>query len=474
MSASSTNQVAHSYEVRLSTDMLSLKVTLPDPHADLQGNATRIAAELPALELAVEIGEDIILGLLEQSCQPGEDLVEFPLLTGNLPEPPRDGTVEWQGDFFAAGFSVDEDHDTVDYWDRAENRAVKKDQLLAVLLLPLEGTPGMTLQGNEVSVPKPKAERLRAGKGIRTEEQEDRVNYYADVAGRLSSKDGNVGVEDVYSIRGDVDIEVGNIHHTGTLHIQGDVKEGATIECDGDVMIKGMVEPANIICGGDLVIGGGVVGDEEHRIQVGGTMQARYLNDVTLRCAGDLTIISQIDHSTVETLGGICVSKGRIAGGNITAYRGVRVGHAGAAGATGTTFIIGANYEMEERQIARRATMIKLQAARDKIAASISQVLAAGAMDDARRKVVANLEAKMKQVDTALHAEAEKQNHEAEESIRGAVREVAVLEQLWSGVTFKIGASMAVSDRSYDKPRLVALRRDKVRVLPMGELNTPD
>ena len=55
-----------------------------------------------------------------------------------------------------------------------------------------------------------------------------------------------------------------------------------------------------------------------------------------------------------------------------------------------------------------------------------------------------------------------------------ALNNMAVLAELWSGVTFKLGNSSLRSDRSYDMPRLVAMRRDKVRILPLGQTQVPD
>jgi uncharacterized protein (DUF342 family) len=461
------------FEVRLSGDKLSMYVSAPDPHANLEATATLIAAELPPLELAVDIGTDILSDLLAQACAPGEHLVDFPLLVGDMPVPPRDGEIQWQDDFFASGFALDEDRDKMDYWERAEKRAVEQDQLVAIVLQPLEGTPGRTLQGNEVPVPKPKPARLRAGKGIRTEDEDDRVLYHAAVAGRLNHKDGTVSVDEVYTIRGNVSLETGNIKHTGALVVQGDVTEGATIECDGEIVIKGLVEPANITGGANLTVAGGIVGDPEHAITVAGDVQARYLNDVNLRCEGNVTVTSQIDHSEVLCCGRVEIPRGRIAGGKVMAYRGIQVGHAGSRGATGTTLIAGSDYRIEARQQAHRERMTKLQGAREQITDTLAKTLAQGALDEARRKVVEHLKSKIAQIDEALKTQAEAQNHELEEAARGGVREVAVLLELWSGVTFRLGGSVAISDRSYDKPRLVTLRRDKVRILPMGEMNTP-
>jgi uncharacterized protein len=255
--------------------------------------------------------------------------------------------------------------------------------------------------------------------------------------------------------------------------IQGDVKENASIRCDGEIMIKGMVEPADIVCGAGLTVGGGIVGDVEHRIEVAGSLQARYLNDVNLRCGGDVIITSQIDHSQVECDGMVVVAKGRIAGSTVKAYRGIRVANAGAPGARGTLLIPGASWRFEERSQERRDRVVKFQAARDKINQAIARLMVLGDLEPPHQQALAQLKAKLAQVEQGLKNELAVQDREAEEMLRGAVREVAVLTQLFAGVTIRIGNSQTISDRNYEMPRLVSLRRDKVRILPMGDLNTP-
>lgn len=469
----STTQAEPGYDIRLSDDRLLLHVTAPDPHADLAGTAARIARDLPSLDLAVEVDAENLLELLRVACEPGQHLVDHPLLSGDLPLLPRDGEIQWQDEYFAEGFAVDEDTDRVDYWERTEKRALVADQLFAVMLLPIEGRPGRTLQGEEVPVPKATTVRLRAGKGVRTEEQEDRVLYFAAVSGRLQEKDGTVTVDEVYQIRGDAGLETGNIKHTGTLQIQGDVKENVRIQCDGDILVKGLIEPADIVCGGNLTVGGGIMGDSEHRLEVKNAVQARYLNDVNLHAGGDVTVISQIDHSQIETRGAVLVVKGRIAGGTVKAYRGIRVGTAGASGARGTVLVPGADHELERRLRVRRERLSKLQTARDKLNKTLLELMVLGDLDPQRQQLADQLKVKIARIEAALKNEAAAADRDVEESQRGAVREVVVLSQLWSGVTIKIGNSQTTSDRSYDMPRLVALRRDKVRILPMGEANTP-
>lgn len=461
-------------EVRLSSDKLRLLVTVADPHGNLSMAANRIAMELPSLELAEPPSIEQILTLLGEACAPGEDLVEFPLLEGQMPVPPRHGELTWQQDYFATGFSVDGDNDQVDYWERAEHRSVKAGELLAVLVQPREGEPGVNLQGGEAPVEKASAERLRAGKGVRVDDTPDVIHYFADVDGRISLKDGTVSVDNVFAVNGNVSLETGNIHHAGVLVISGDVCEGATVEADGDILIKGMVEPSTIICGGDLTVGGGIVGDDDHEIRVEGSVQARYLNDVTLRCGGDLNITSQLDHSRVASLGKINAPRARVAGGMLVVYQGGQIGHAGAAGATGTEILIGTHWAHEEQRVVHEETMHKLQEAHEKLAGAVTSLVQAGGLDDDRRESVLALQAKQKRIENAMHTESEAQRQKDEEIAAGGQRQLAVQIATFPGVTFRIAGSATTSDRPYDMPRLIALRRNKVRILPMGDLNQPE
>jgi len=219
---------------------------------------------------------------------------------------------------------------------------------------------------------------------------------------------------------------------------------------------------------------GGILGDEEHRLEVGGDLHARYLNEAHVLCGGDVNIVGQIDHSRVEAGGKVAAPRGRIAGGSVRAFKGIRVGQAGARGSTGTVLSAGTDWRRDEAVKARRERMARLQAARDKIQGPLSQLLALGKLDPAQTELLGKLRIKQAQIEAAERAETEAAEAETERAGREGVREIAVLAELWSGVSFRLGAATLKSDRSFEMPRLVALRRDKVRILPMGKLNEPE
>ncbi len=457
--------------VRVSPDKLAVLVSLPDPHEDLEGAASRVIAAMMSDDIPGATDTATMAALIGEACAPGEHLVDHPLISGTAPVQPRHGSLEWTVDFFAEGFETDEEKDRVNYRERAENRAVTADQVLARLWTAADGQAGIDIFGNKIAVDKPRKERLRAGKGVRIEPESDACQrFVAEVSGRLRLTDGTASIDEVYTIKGNVNLATGNIHHTGTVIIMGDIEAGCRIEADGDVLVKGLVEPSNIVCGGSLTVSGGIVGDAEHSLDVKGTVEARYLNEVTLRAGGDLRVQSQIDHCQVRTRGRVLIPQGRIAGGSVQAYKGIEVGHAGAESSSETVLIAGVDWQFEERLVERRHRVTQLQDARKKLMAALQQ--AASRLDNltpAEKQVLESLRTKVQQVDAVLQRESQQQVDDGQQIIREAVREVIIHRSTHAGTVFQLGTFRDRALTTFDKPRLVALRQNKVHILPLGE-----
>ncbi len=220
---------------------------------------------------------------------------------GEHPRPPRDGELVWTRDFFATGWEVDEESGVMNFWEKLERRSVAQDEVVARIHPPVPGRPGLNVYGKAIGVAKPQQARLRAGKGVQEATEDGLRVFRATVAGRVRLVSGVLSVDDVYTVKGDVSLETGNIHHTGCVTIGGDIKTGALVEADGDIVVKGMLEPCRIRCGGSLTVAGGIVGDEGYDIEVAGELHARYVSEATVRAGGDVHVVGEIAHSHVET-----------------------------------------------------------------------------------------------------------------------------------------------------------------------------
>jgi len=302
----------------------------------------------------------------------------------------------------------------------------------------------------------------------------DSTAYYSAVNGRLRFKDNTLAVDDLYVVKGDVCLETGNIDHTGAVTIEGDVKIGATIRTEGDLLVKGLMEPCTIKCGGTMVVAGGIIGDEEHFIEIDGTLEAKYVNEANITAFAGINVSSEILHSNIQTLGLVNVSTGRIAGGTIIAYKGIKVGTAGASGMSNTTLIAGKDITLESRTEVHlkrieylERTMVPVQAAltnAHKVEGNISESLLSDIKDLGSKRMNINEEI------AAQYMVISDIQDESEENAR---EEVVILKEVWSGTLFQFGKDKLLVKISVQKPRIVQHQGSRVRMKPLGMGNMP-
>jgi len=237
--------------------------------------------------------------------------------------------------------------DRIDYRERNLVKNVHKDDLLAEKIPPGEGTPGISVTGQEISAPPGKDIKL-----VPTENtivSPDGVKLRANIDGMLLSKvDGNLYVSDEFVIRGDVDYSVGNVKTVGKVTIEGDVLSGFRVNTRKDVTINGTVEDATIKAGGDVKVRYGMTGKNVGIIEAGGSIRIMFASNTNLRAEGDITVLRQVLHSTVVTKGRLIVDRARglIAGGNILARQGVEAREIGASVGTPTLISVGVDPDM--------------------------------------------------------------------------------------------------------------------------------
>ena len=465
---------APEFDVRITRDQVMVVLDCPDPLADVEAASDAIVARFEALKLPRYPDRAMVAEILRNVAVPGGHLRDQPLIMGEHPVAPVDGRLEWARDFFATGWAVDEETGAMNFWEKLERRSVAEDETIAVIHPPVPGKPGLNVWGKAIGVPKPQQARLRGGKGVVEAEQDGRRVFRAAMAGRVRVVSGVLSVDDVYAVRGDVSLETGNIRHTGCVTIGGDVKAGAVVEADGDIVVKGMLEPCTIRCGGSLNVSGGIVGGEGCTIEAAGEIHARYISEATVRAGGDVHVVGEIAHANVETTGRVLVPEGRIAGGATVAWKGIRVGEAGASGSARTLLVAGIDPTLPERVAAVRERGRKALAARQRVTEAIRQAAAAGPrMTEAQKTVVAALRQKLERL-SEVHAEASRAVEQLErEAAAGGSCEVVMFREVWSGTTIQLGDAKLAVRASVLKPRLARRKESGVVLLPLGEGNMP-
>lgn len=471
--SSEANTGVPEYLLHISADRVCVLLDCPDPASSGSELVDRILSDFQLLEIPEFPDAEIMKSILDSVAKPGVHLRNQVIMMGEKQVPSVNGSLNWTKDYFAEGWAVDEESGAVNFWEKLENRSVTEDELLVTLTHPVEGSPGLNVFGLEIPVSKPEKVKLRSGKNVRTAETETGVEYYSTCNGRVRLADGTVSVDDLYVIKGNVGLETGNIQHTGAVMIQGDIAEGAVVEADGDIMIKGMVEPCRIRCGGTLTVAGGILGEEEHQIDVGGDLLAKYISEANITAGGNILVTNEVAHSNLKCLGTIKLPKGRIAGGSSMALKGIWLGEAGSSAASDTKLITGVDYTVSIKIDEHKVQIKKLEQAQNQIKAAVEQVQVKTQLTDEEKKALNDLNLKNNQVAQAIADQyTEIQKLKNSEGTQG-VLEIIILKELWAGTTLQCGQATTVVRRSILKPRLAQFRRNQVKVLPLGEGNMP-
>lgn len=224
--------------------------------------------------------------------------------------------------------AVDE-QGNVDYYSTNFVCSVKVGDVICDIVPPVEGSPGVRLDGSDMP-PKPvKAAKVTPGKNTRI--SEDGLHLVATKEGNLKFSDGRFLVSDVLELWGDVDYATGNIDFAGDVHVRGGVRENFAVRAAGNVRIDGLVEAATIEAGGDLTIGQGVVGNGQAVLRCGGNLQAKYLESVEAHSKKNISA-ECIINSKVFSEDSVIVTRGRgvIIGGSVSAAHLIKASVIGA------------------------------------------------------------------------------------------------------------------------------------------------
>ena len=462
------------YELRISRDRVCIELDCPDPHAEVDELIENILTDFERLEIPEFPDAEILKSILATSCEQGQYLRAHVIMMGQKAIPQVDGKLEWSKDYFAEGWAVDEESGNIDFWSKMENRSVREDEVLVKLYHPVEGTEGLNVFGAEISVSKPGSVKLRSGKNVRVEEGELYNSYIATCNGRVRLSDGTVSIDDVYVVSGNVSLETGNITHTGAVMIQGDVGSGASIDVEGDIMVKGMVEPCNIKCGGSLTVAGGIVGDEENKLEITGDLLAKYISETNIEVQGDVIVGNEIAHSHVSCLGRVKVPKGRIAGGTTTAKKGIQLAEAGSSGSSDTKLIAGVDYTLPAKIHWHEEKINKLEEAQEKVGLAVQMNQRKQGQTKAELETYEGLKIKNNHISQAIADEHMLIQKLKIDALNTGLNEIVILNELWSGTKITLAAVTMIVRSSILKPRIVKLERKKIKILPLGDANMPD
>ncbi|WP_339171702.1 FapA family protein [Solibacillus sp. FSL R5-0691] len=182
-----------------------------------------------------------------------------------------------------------------DYYDMNFIYEIEEGEWLGEKIHAQPGIPGMNVCGESIPAPWGSDLPLKYDHKSAFEVEEDgKTVLRSKISGVVEEHEGMVSVNHHLPIVGDVGIETGNIEFNGSVSIKGTVQPGFSVVANGDISIEHPegVSGAKLIksLDGDIFIRGGIFGLGETRVEAGGDIFVKHVNDAHLVAGRNLNI----------------------------------------------------------------------------------------------------------------------------------------------------------------------------------------
>ncbi|WKY48544.1 FapA family protein [Eubacteriaceae bacterium ES3] len=211
---------------------------------------------------------------------------------------------------------VFDDEEKIDYKNTSHFQMVDENQVLCRIDKETKGNAGKTVLGDPVPAKDGRKAAIKEGKN--TYFSDDQSQLIAKCDGIVKFIGNTIHVNDMLQVPGNVDILSGNINFPGDVTVNGDVCSGFRVKCGGDLVIKGVIEDAEIDARGNVLVAQGINGNRDKKIRVQKELRSKYIENALIEVHGDV-FADYIIESQVQCEGNIVLSgqKELIVGGSI-------------------------------------------------------------------------------------------------------------------------------------------------------------
>jgi uncharacterized protein len=282
---------------------------------------------------------------------PPETPENYLVAEGLAPVEAADGAFEWAPELQPESRSADSD-ESIDHFNLNLIRTVEAGVSIGQIKPPTDGAPGRDVFGRDLAPRRRHGTPMKVGVGLRT--ADDGATIVTEVAGRVLVDSGKLRIEDVLKIRGDIDLESGNLDVCTDVHVQGTVRSKFHVRTTKSLFVGRAVEAANLDVGGEIQIDGGLCGagtgpDATARVRSGGPLAARFCNEAIVYAGGGISIGKETLNSRVRTPAKFISKRGTIIGGDVWAREGMEIGVVGSEAHVTTRVAIGASPQLLRR-----------------------------------------------------------------------------------------------------------------------------
>lgn len=377
------------------------------------------------------------------------------------PVPGSDARIDWADAFRPAadGAPAEDGAGAVDHYNRIKRTKVAAGDALGVLVPPGEGADGRDVCGQTMPARRGRKLALRPHESVQVE-ADGTIRALKD--GVLSLARLEIAVVDTLEVAGAVDFSTGNVDFVGSVVVGDGVRDNFTLRATGDVVVRGLVEAADLLAGGDCRCERGFAARGTGHLLVDGSLEAAYLNGVRGRVRGSASIDREIVGSDLVVGEDLRVARGSVVGGTVVVGGAVVAASIGTEAGAKTTVRVGGR-PLELAQAARLAALAKeiarqvapMKARRDEIAEKGDRASAA------EKESITELEFEVAELERRVRLLDERRMAVLREVGERRTVRVEVAKAIHAGVTLAVGAREARFTKSVKGPVLVTWDEDR-------------
>ncbi len=344
------------------------------------------------------------------------------------------------------------DEEPVDHYSFNSVITVDKDELIGTICPLQPARKGTDVRGN-VLKPKHEPQKLQIGDTVRRVQQGEAEQVFANTAGRVVSKGGQLYIDEVLTIPGDVDFSTGHVNSSIDVKIAGTVRDRFEVRSAKSIFIGGAVETATVSARGDVEVRGGILTRHEGKIEAGGEIGAKFCNEAVLRATGDIKISKEVMNSKVHTEGRLRVERGAVIGGEIYARGGATIGTIGSDADVHTRICVGVHPSaLAGAQKIDEETKTKLEAV-EKIRATVQPLMAnIKRLSAAQKEHATKLLHKADEAEAAIKEGQKRRERLLASAADGADAGIELHKIVHPGTTFQIGWRAAFIQKEIKGP----------------------
>ena len=362
-------------QVKIAPDDMTAELCLTPA---LGGKAATVEDVMRALtEAGVVFGIDD--SAVRRACELGH-CNGVPVARGVPPQNGRDAVFEELIPLTADRAHKLDENGLIDYREHGSTTVVQAGASLMRRQPATAGVDGRTVRGQVLTARPGHDEPFAAQLAGAQVARDDPDLLQASVTGQPVRVKCGVMVEAILRVA-EVNMTTGNIHYDGTVHVDGEVLQGMTVEASGDIVVGGMVDGGLLKAVGNIKVAGGVIAHAQ--LHAGGSVSARFaegshiyagtminLEDMALECR--LQSLNQI------VIGAGSPQRGRLVGGSATTMMLLKVPVLGSEKSGVVEVLMGVNPELDAKYEALQQRIDKEKAAEETLHKLVNHLTSAG------------------------------------------------------------------------------------------------